>query len=175
MEEKIMQNHKELNVITLSDHAAFEKSELFEADKTDLAYRDKDMDFIETLFRFLGDKRHIVFSFVRMKLDRQRRTFFSRELKMCESLRQEGRCVKKYIGHLKVNDAKALLMSLPDMLPGKIEALTYHREDMPENRLMKFAKTFGLSDEDALFCMLFFLMTREDIGGADTLNMGRAI
>lgn len=170
-----MQNHKELNVITLSDHATFEKNELPATVKTQSAHRDKDMDFIETLFRFLGDKRHIVLSFVRMKLDRQRRAFFNRELQMCESLRQEGRCVKKYIGHLKVNDAKALLMSLPDMLPGKIEALTYHGEDMPENRLMKFAKTFGLSDDDALFCMLFFLMTREDLGVTGTLSMDRAI
>jgi hypothetical protein len=175
MEEKIMQNHKELNVITLSDHAAFEKNELFETCKTESAYRDKDMDFIETLFRFLGDKRHTVTSFIRMKLDRQRRAFFTTDLKMCDNLRQEGRCVKKYIGHLKVNDAKALLMSLPDMLPGKIEALTYHGEDMPENRLMKFAKTFGLSDDDALFCMLFFLMTRENHRDTDALNMGRAI
>jgi len=133
------------------------------------------MDFIETLFRFLGDKRHTVISFIRMKLDRQRRAFFSQELKMCKNLRQEGRCVKKYIGHLKVNDARALLMSLPDMLPGKIEALTYHGETSPENRLMKFAKTFGLSNEDALFCMFMFLMMRKDSGKAEPLNMGRAI
>jgi len=170
-----MQNYKEINVITLSDHKAFEKNELIEGDKTDLAYRDKDMDFIETLFRFLGDKRHAVMSFIRMKLDRQRRIFFINELKLCEDLRQESRCVKKYIGHLKVNDAKALLMSLPDMMPGKIEALTFHGEDLPKNRLMKFAKTFGLSDEDALFCMLFFLMTRDSSGTSETVNMGRAI
>jgi hypothetical protein len=175
MEETIMQNHKELNVITLSDHATFEKNELPATGKTQNTHRDKGMDFIETLFRFLGDKRHIVLSFIRMKLDRQRRAFFIKELSMCENLRQESRCVKKYIGHLKVNDAKALLMSLPDMLPGKIEALTYHGEDLPENRLMKFAKTFGLSDDDALFCMIFFLMTRESLGKSGTLNMEQAI
>jgi len=175
MEETLMQNYKELNVITLSDHTAFEKNELVETGKTDPAYRDKDMDFIETLFRFLGDKRHTVISFIRMKLDRQRRAFFIKDLKMCENLRQESRCAKKYIGYLKVNDAKALLMSLPDMLPGKIEALTFHGEDMPENRLMKFAKTFGLSDDDVMFCMFFFLMTREELGETGTLNMGQAI
>ncbi|MBC2716347.1 MAG: hypothetical protein HF978_13645 [Desulfobacteraceae bacterium] len=158
-----MQNHKEQNIITLSNHPAFEKNELFATEKTGPARRDKDMDFIETLFRFLGDKRHTVISFIRMKLDRQRRAFFRKELKMCENLRQEGRCAKKYIGYLKVNDAKALLMSLPDMLPGKIEALIYHGETSPEKRLMKFAKTFELSDGDALFCMLFFLMTRENV------------
>ena len=158
-----MQNHKEQNVITLSNHKAFEKNELFATEKTGPAHRDKDMDFIETLFRFLGNKRHAVISFIRMKLDCQRRAFFSKELKMCENLRQESRCIKKYIGHLKVNDAKALLMSLPDMLPGKIEALIYHGETSPEKRLMKFAKTFDLSDEDALFCMFFFLMTRENV------------
>lgn len=170
-----MQNHKELNVITLSDHAAFEKNELPATGKTQNTHRDKGMDFIETLFCFLGDKRHIVLSFIRMKLDRQRRVFFINELKLCENLRQEGRCAKKYIGHLKVNDAKALLMSLPEMLPGKIEALTFHGEDLPENRLMKFAKTFGLSGDDALFCMLFFLMTREGLDETDILGMDRAI
>jgi hypothetical protein len=175
MEEKIMQNHKELNVITLSDYAAFEKNELSAAGKTETVCRDKDMDFIETLFRFLGDKRHIVLSFIRMKLDRQRRVFFIKELNMCESLRQESRCIKKYIGQLKVNDAKALLTSLPDMLSGKIEALTFHGEDLPENRLMKFAKTFELSDDDSLFCMLFFLITREGLGVTNTFNMDRAI
>jgi hypothetical protein len=175
MEEIIMQNHKELNVITLSDHAAFEKNELSAGDKAETVYRDKDMDFIETLFRFLGDKRHMVLSFIRMKLDPKRRAFFSKELKMCENLRQEGRCIKKYIGHLKVNDAKALLMNLPDMMPGKIEALAYHGESSPENRLMKFAKTFGLSDADALFCMLFFLMTRDGLGVTGSLSMDRAI
>ncbi len=170
-----MQNHKEGNVITLSNHSAFEKSELSATEKIDQPRRDKDMDFIETLFRFLGDKRHAVISFIRMKLDRQRRAFFTNELAMCENLRQEGRCAKKYIGHLKVNDAKALLMSLPDMLPGKIEALIYHGETSPDKRLMKFAKTFDLADEDALFCMFFCLMTREDFAKTDTLNMDRAI
>ena len=170
-----MQNHNEGNVITLSNHSAFEKSELSAARKTDQPYRDKDMDFIETLFRFLGEKRHTVISFIRMKLDRQRRVFFIKELELCENLRQESRCVKKYISYLKVNDAKALLMSLPVMLPEKIEALTYHGEDLPEKRLMKFAKTFRLSNDDALFCMLFFLMTREGPGETGTLNMGQAI
>ena len=174
-EDITMQNHKEQNVFTLSDHPAFEKNELFAPEKTEPAHRDKDMDFIETLFRFLGDKRHTVVSFIRMKLVRQRRAFFSNELEMCENLRQEGRCVKKYIGHLKVNDAKALLMSLPELLPGKIEALIYHGETSPENRLMKFAKTFDLSDEDALFCMFMFLMMRKDSVKTEPLNMGRAI
>ncbi len=166
-----MHKQKEQNIITLSNHPAFEKNELFATEKTGPARRDKDMDFIETLFRFLGDKRHTVISFIRLKLDCRRRSFFSNELKMCENLRQEGRCVKKYIGHLKVNDARALLMSLPDMLPGKIEALSFHGETSPENRLMKFAKTFELSDEDALFCMVFFLMTRKTQGEAEPLNM----
>jgi hypothetical protein len=175
MEETIMQNHKEQNIITLSNHPAFEKNELSATEKTDQPRRDKDMDFIETLFRFLGDKRHTVISFLRMKLNRQRRSFFNNELEMCENLRQEARCVKKNINHLKVNDARALLMSLPDMLPGKIEALTYHGETSPENRLMQFAKTFELSDEDTLFCMFMFLMMRKDSGKAEPLNIGRAI
>jgi len=168
-------NQKEINVITLSEHRVFEKKEVVEKDKTGHLSRDKDMDFIETLFRFMGGKRQTVISFIRMKLNRQKQAFFIRELKKCGSLRQQARCIKKYIGHLKVNDARALLMSLPELLPGKIEALTYHGEDMPENRLMKFAKTFNLSNEDALFCMLFFLMTREDLGKTESLNVGRAI
>jgi len=162
-----MHKQKEINVITLSEHPVFEKNEVFETEKTGHLSRNKDMDFIETLFRFLGNKRHTVISFVRMKLDRQKRAFFSKELEKCDNLRQQARCIKKYIGHLKVNDAKALLVSLPDMLPGKIEALIYHGESSPENRLMKFARTFELSDDDALFCMFFFLMTREDLGETD--------
>jgi len=170
-----MQNHKEQNIITLSEHPVFEKNEVSGTEKTGHVSRNKDMDFIETLFRFLGDKRHTVISFIRMKLDRQRRAFFAKELGICDNLRQESRCVKKYIGHLKVNDARALLLSLPDMLPGKIEALSFHGETSPEKRLMKFAKTFGLSDEDALFCMFMFLMMRKDYREADPLNMGRAV
>ena len=167
------QEHR--NIITISDHPAFEKNEVVSAEKEVPEPRDKGADFIETLFRFLGDKRHIVISFIRMKLDCRRGVVFSRELEMCQSPGEERRCVKKYIGHLKVNDAKALLMSLPEMLEGKIEALTYHGEDLPENRLMKFAKTFEFSHEDAVFCMLFFLMTRENLWGSDGLNLGRAM
>jgi len=170
-----MQKHNKENVITISDHQKFEKNELASSEKTVSHCSDKDMDLIETLFRFLGHRRQTVFSFIRMKLDCRRREFFSHELKTCETLREQARCAKKYIGHLKVNDARALLMSLPEMLPGKIEALTYHGETSPVNRLMKFAKTFDLSGEDALFCMLFFLMTRENPRGTDELNMGRAI
>jgi len=168
-------NQKEINIITLSEHRVFEKKEIAEKEKTGHLSRDKDMDFIETLFRFMGGKRQTVISFIRMKLNRKKQAFFIRELTKCGSLRQQARCIKKYIGHLKVNDAKALLMSLPELLPGKIEALTYHGEDMPENRLMKFAKTFNLSNDDVLFCMLFFLMTREDLGKTESLNVDRAI
>jgi len=171
----IMHQQKEVNVITLSEHRTFEKNEVFETEKTGHISRDKDMDFIETMFRFLGNKRHTVISFIRMKLERQKRVFFSTELENCENLRQQARCMKKYINHLKVNDARALLMSLPDMLSGKIEALTYHGEDSPENRLMKFAATFDLSDEDTLFCMLSFLMMRESHRAVDALGVGRAI
>ncbi len=170
-----MQHPQKKNVITLSNHRSFEKNELCVAEKSEAAPRDKEMDFIETLFRFLGDKRATVISFIRMKLDRQRRAFFINELKICKNLREEARCVKKTIGYLKMNDARALLMCLPEMLPGKIEALMYHGETSTENRLMKFAKTFAMSDEDALFCMLFFLMTRADHGETEPLNMDRAI
>lgn len=170
-----MHNRKEINVITLSDHAAFEKNELGAEQKSGSAHRDKDMDFAETLLGFLGKKRSAVISFIRMKLEPRYRSFFDIELKECENLRQQARCIKKYIGRLKVNDAKTLLLNLPEMLSGKIEALAYHGEASPENRLMKFAKTFELSDADALFCMLFFLMTRQNTGTADTVSMGQAV
>lgn len=169
-----MKNNKTGNIITIANHPAFEKNELTVAEKTALPVN-KDMDFIETLFRFLGDKRHTVIAFIRMKLDSRRRKVFNHELEMCQNLRQQARCAKKYISHLKVGDARALFMSLPEMLPGKIEALTYHGEASPENRLMKFAKTFGLTDDDAMSCMFFFLMTRADAGESTRMSPGRAI
>lgn len=169
-----MKNNKTGNIITIANHPAFEKTELTVAEKT-ARPMDKDMDFIETLFRFLGDKRHIVIAFIRMKLDARRRKVFTNELELCQNLRQQARCAKKYISHLKVSDAKVLLMSLPEMLPGKIKALIYHGEASPENRLMKFAKTFGLTDDDAMFCMFFFLMTRPDAGQSSRASAGRAI
>ena len=169
-----MKNTKTGNIITITNHPAFEKNELTVTEKIALPV-DKDMDFIETLFRFLGDKRHTVIAFIRMKLDARRRNIFTNELERCQNLRQQARCAKKYISHLKVSDAKALLMSLPEMLAGKIEALTYHGEASPENRLMKFARTFGLTDDDAMFCMFFFLMTRSDSGKSRPVSAGRAI
>ena len=169
-----MKNNKTGNIITIANHPAFEKNELTIREKTALPVN-KDTDFIETLFRFLGDKRHTVIAFIRMKLDGRRRKIFANELEMCQNLRQQARCARKYISHLKVSDARALFMSLPEMLPGKIEALTYHGEASPENRLMKFARTFGLTDDDAMFCMFFFLMTRADAGESSRVSAGRAI
>lgn len=165
-----MQEHKEENIIALSNHVAFEKNELSPAYNAGQTLRDKKMDFFETLFRFLGERRHTVISFIRMKLDRRKQRFFNEELKACRNLREESRCVKKYINHLRINDARALVMSLPEMIPGKIEALIFHGERSPQDRLKKFAKTFDLSDEDALFCMFFFLMTHNDPGDRDALK-----
>lgn len=156
-------NHPEKqNIIKLSDHLSFGKNEVPASKKTGPTPRD--MDFIETLFRFLGDKRHTVTSYIRMKLDRKMRALFCQDLEKCKNIREEGRCVKMYFGYLRLVDAGALLASLPELLPGKIEALTYHGDASPENRLMKFAKTFDLAHEDVSVCMLMMLMTRETPG-----------
>jgi len=143
-------------------------------EKTGPAPRDKDMDFIETLFRFLGDKRQTVISFIGMKLDRKMRAVFRRDLEKCRNIREEGRCVRLYFGYLRINDARTLLEILPEMLPGKIEALTYHGEACPENRLMKFAKSFHLSHEDVSVSMLMVLMMRSKTPQAAGWNISRA-
>jgi len=159
-----MNSPEKQNIIKLSDHSAVGKRQMPAVEKTGPSPRDKDMDFIETLFRFLGDKRQAVISFIGMKLDRKMRAVFRQDLEKCQNLREEGRCVKKYFAYLRMIDAGILLASLPDLLPGKIEALTYHGEACPENRLMKFAKFFHLSHEDVSVCMLMMLMTRETPG-----------
>ncbi|MGB9500172.1 MAG: hypothetical protein ACKVE4_10605 [Dissulfuribacterales bacterium] len=163
-----MQSHHKKNIITLSEHPAFEKRQLFMKKTADNCLpgkasdpAKKEMDFIETLFRFLGHKRHLVISFIKMKFDPRTRIFFDKEIKACMDQREEGRCVKRYFGRLKAKDARALIMGLFDMLPGKIEALIYHGETEPENRLKKFVKTFSLSEADVTCCMLFLLLTRE--------------
>jgi hypothetical protein len=168
----IMQSHHKKDIITLSKHPAFEKRELFTVESGEKSMfgenstpEKKDMDFIETLFRFLGTRRQMVISFVRMKLDGRTRILFSKEIKMCRNVREESRCVKRYFGHLKTNDATALLVSLIETLSGKIEALIYHGEDRAENRLKKFIKTFSLSESDVTSGMLFLLLARKNIGG----------
>jgi hypothetical protein len=167
-----MQLKQKNNVITLSKHQAFEKSELFTKKTTDKCLTErnrvpvkKNMDFIETLFQFLGNKRGLVISYIKMKLDPRARRLFNKEIKACLDLRDECRCVKRYFGRLKTKDAKALIVGLPDMMPGKIEALIYHGETEPENRLKKFVKTFSLSEADVTCCMLLLMLTRESAVG----------
>lgn len=147
-----MQTQKEHNVITLSKHPAFTKNELVAEKKKQRSSRETSIDFIENLFRFLGEKRGMVFRFIRMKLDRQRRVSFAEELDQCRNLTEESRCVKKYIGHLKVNDVSALFMSLPEILPGRIEAFVCFLDSSDENRLTKLQKTFGQPDGNSIFC-----------------------
>jgi hypothetical protein len=169
-----MKNHKNQTIITLSDYTGFEKNQEAAGEKTERP-GDRDMDFVETLFRFLGDKRRMVFAFVRMKLDRQRRTDFVKDLADCENPREQARCVRQYIRHLKVGDARSLVMSLPEMMPEKIEALAFHGETDPANRLRKFAKTFGVSDAESLFLMVFLLMIRDSADAAAGAGFGRAV
>ena len=64
-----MRHQDKKNIITLSEHSAFEKNEVDCPKRKKRFCRDKRTDFMETLFRFLGKKRAIVISFVRMKLD----------------------------------------------------------------------------------------------------------
>lgn len=168
-EDAAMQLKHKNNVITLAKHQAFEKRQLFDKKTTDKCVPDKasgpakrQMDFIETLFQFLGAQRQMVISFVKMKLDARTRIHFNKEMMACQDVRDESRCVKRYFGHLKTNDAMALLMSLPDMLPGKIEALIYHGEEQKENRLKKFIKTFSISEAEVTCSMLFLLMARKN-------------
>ena len=167
-----MQEHYKKNIITLSKHPSFEKKQLFTKKTTEKCMpvqksdpAKKEMDFIETLFQFLGHRRQIVISFIKMKLDSRTRIFFNKEIKACQEVRDECRCVKRYFGHLKSKDAMALIMGLPDMLPGKIEALIYHGETALENRLKKFVNTFSLSEADVTWCMLFFMFTCERAEG----------
>jgi len=150
------------NVITLSDRRSFEKSEIVIEKNQGRTIMEKNKDFVETLFCFLGDKRFTLISYISMKLDRRKRLFFSEELEKCQDVRAECQCVKKYFRHLKTNDAMSLLASLPEMLSGKIEALTFHGEKRPEKRLEKFVKLLGLSDADIELCMLLFLFTRDE-------------
>ena len=162
-----MQEHHKKNIITLSEHPVFEKRQLFTKKIKCMPaqiddHAKKEMDFIETLFQFLGDKRRLVISFIKMKLDPRTRIFFNKEINACQDVRDESRCVKRYFGHLKTNDAMAMIMGLFDMLPGKIEALIYHGETVLESRLKKFIKTFFLSETDVTWCMLFLLLARED-------------
>lgn len=152
------------NIINLSEHPLFEKNEVDCPGEKKRFCRDQSSDFIETLFRFLGDKRRTVVSFMRMKLDRKMRAVFRRDLERCRDIRDEARCVKTYFGYLRMTDAGAVLAILAQMLPGKIEALTYHGEAFPENRLMKFAKTFNFAHEDVSVFMLMMLMTRNQPG-----------
>lgn len=166
-----MHQQDKKNIITLSEHPAFEKHEIAAINARAKLCRDKHMDFLEALFRFLGKKRSTVNTFVRLKLDYRKRLLFERELSARENVRDEIRCVRKYFGHLKTNDAMALMMSLPDMLEDNIEALTFHGEASPADRMQKFARTFGLTHEDAAYCMFFFLMTREDENAADCFSM----
>jgi len=163
-----MQAHHHKNIITLSEHPAFEKRQLSFKNSADNCLpgkvcdpAKKEMDFIETLFQFLGDRRRLVISFIKMKLDPRTRILFNKEINVCMDQREEARCVKRYFGHLKTNDARGLIMGLFDMLPGKIEALIFHGEILGENRLKKFVKTFSLSEADVTWCMLFLLLARE--------------
>ncbi|MGM0451877.1 MAG: hypothetical protein ACQERN_01765 [Thermodesulfobacteriota bacterium] len=115
-------------------------------------------EFLETLFRLLGEKRHTVIRFVQMKLDKEKRRFFRREMAGCRSIKAESRCVKDYIAHLSVKDVRALLTGLPEMAAEKDEALIYPGETLPEKRLAKFARTYGVSDAEMNRCMLFSLL-----------------
>ena len=167
-----MQLKHKHNIITLSKHQTFEKRQLFVKKSADKDTRGKagapakkEMDFIETLFRFLGAQRQMVISFIKMKLDVRTRILFNKEMMVCRDVRDESRCVKRYFGHLKSKDARALIIGLPDMIPGKIEALIYHGETALENRLKKFINTFSLSEADVIWCMLFFMFTRESAVG----------
>jgi len=175
-----MQLHHHKNIITLSEHPAFEKRQLSFKNSADNCLpgkacnpAKKEMDFIETLFQFLGDRRRLVISFIKMKLDPHTRILFNKEINVCMDQREEARCVKRYFGHLKTNDAMALLMSLPDTLPGKIEALIYHGETVLESRLKKFIKTFFLSETDVTCSMLFLLLARKNTV-EQTPGVGRA-
>ncbi len=148
-------------VITLSEYAKKENREgaAERRDSDAVRQRTSRTDLLETLFRFLGEKRRYVVAFVRMKLDRPGRMEFIKELAACRDMHDEVRCVKQFAGRLKVNDFAVLMNSLPAMLSGKIEALTYHGEAMPENRLMKFASTLGFTEADATGCMLWHLFS----------------
>lgn len=159
-----MNSLKQQNMIKLSDHPGFGKPQVGEEGKSRLPGRERAEDFIETLFRFLGDRRRVVASYLRMKLDRKMRTVFHQDLEKCRDMREEGRCVKKYFKYLRLTDAGNLLAGLPDLIPGKIEALTYHGESAPARRLMKFAATFDISHEEATVLMLMMLMTRDRPG-----------
>jgi len=182
-----MKKQKHQTVITLSDYLPPEKHRNTAGEKTArpgyerenkedrMARGDKDMDFIETLFRFLGENRRTVIAFVRMKLDRRRREEFIKDLRGCENLREQARCVRQYVFHLRVKDARSLIMSLPEMMPEKIDALAFHGEADPADRLRKFAKTFGVSDAQSLFCMVFLLMTRDSFDAGAAAGLGRAV
>ena len=168
-----MKHRNHQAVITLSDYQRPEKHRNAAEEKIP-PQSDRDMDFIETLFRFLGENRHRVIAFIRMKLDPARRKAFIKDLAECGNLREQARCVRRSIGHLKAKDARALIMGLPEMMPEKIDALAFHGETDPAIRLRKFAETFGVSDAESLFCMVFLLMTRDCPAGAVAV-CGRAV
>ena len=176
-----MKNLKHQTVITLSDYRPPEKNQNAAAPETGRPEyapenkADRDMDFIETLFRFLGENRRTVIAFVRMKLDRHRRKEFIKDLAGCENPRDQARCLRNYICRLNVSDARTLIMSLPELMPEKIETLAFHGETDPANRLRKFARTFALSDPESLFCMIFFLMTGRDGAPGNRACLGRAV
>ncbi|MEZ4551731.1 MAG: hypothetical protein R2874_14995 [Desulfobacterales bacterium] len=100
-----------------------------------------------------------------MKLDPARRKAFINDLAECENLREQARCVRRSIGHLKAKDARALIMACREMMPEKLTPWP-SRGNRSGHPLRKFAETFGVSDAESLFCMVFLLMTRDCPAGA---------
>jgi len=162
------QNRKRSKIIDLSSHPSYEKGQEGLREKN---LRIKfssavvpvlaDMDFLITSLKMLGPRRKTVRRFVKMRLDKCRRQFFISELAACLKVQDECRCLKKYIQHLKINDARALFLYIndsivTDMQLGQLRAVECHEKEMSGSRLSELTKKIAMSETGVNFCSAFF-------------------